>query len=89
MSTTLHPTGSRIIATREEAVTQTASGILLGDAKKQERPVVATVVSGGPDVMSIEMGDKIVYKEFAATDITHENVDYIIIEEDDVLAIVE
>lgn len=88
MATTLNPTGSRIIAVRHEAETQTASGIYLGDVKKQERPVIATVQSSGPDVLSIEAGDVIVYKEYAATEFEHDGEKLLIMSEDDVLAIV-
>jgi chaperonin GroES len=88
MSTTLHPTGDRIIAIRDAAETRTASGLYIPESVK-EKPIIATVVSTGTDVVSIEAGDKIVYKEFAATELEHEGTDYIILNEDDVLALID
>ena len=80
----LKPLQDRIIAVKEAAMTQTKSGILLGEAK--ETPVYAVVESVGPDVKTVKVGDKIVYKNYSTTDIKVEDTDYIIVKEEDVLA---
>lgn len=80
----LKPLADRIIAVKEEPMTQTKSGILLGEAK--EKPAYAVVESVGPDVKSIKPGDKIVYKNYSTTDVKLDNTDYIIVKEEDVLA---
>ena len=80
----LKPLSDRIVAKKEEEVTQTKSGILLGEAK--EKPAYAVVESVGPDVKSIKPGDKIVYKNYSTTDVKLDNTDYIIVKEEDVLA---
>lgn len=80
----LKPLQDRIVAVKEEAMTQTKSGILLGEAK--EKPAYAVVESIGPDVKTVKVGDKIVYKNYSTTDIKVENTDYIIVKEEDVLA---
>lgn len=88
MGTTLTPTATRIIAIRDKAEEKTASGLYIPETTK-ERPAIATVQTSGPDVISLETGDRIVYKEYSATELKHEGLDYIIIEEDDVLAVIE
>ena len=80
----LKPLSDRIVAKKEEEVTQTKSGILLGEAK--EKPAYAVVESVGPDVKVVQKGDKIVYKNYSTTDIKLDDTDYIIVKEEDVLA---
>lgn len=80
----LKPLQDRIVAVKEEAMAQTKSGILLGEAK--EKPAYAVVESIGPDVKTVKVGDKIVYKNYSTTDIKVEDTDYIIVKEEDVLA---
>lgn len=87
MSTPIKPLADRVVAVREVAKTQTASGIYLPDNAK-EKPVVAEVKAVGPDVKGIKVGDKIIYKEYSTTELTIDNVEYLIVKEEDVLATV-
>jgi chaperonin GroES len=87
MSTPIKPLADRIVAIREEAKTQTASGIYLPDTAK-EKPVVATVEAIGPDVKGIKKGDRIVYKDYTTTELKIDGIEYIIVKEEDVLATV-
>lgn len=80
----LKPLADRVVAVKEEPMTQTKSGILLGEAK--ETPAYAVVESVGPDVKTIKKDDKIVYKNYSTTDIKIDDTDYIILKEEDVLA---
>lgn len=87
MSTPIKPLADRVVAVREEARTQTASGIYLPDNAK-EKPVLAVVKAVGPDVKGIKQGDKIVYKEYSPTELTIDGTEYLIVKEEDVLATV-
>ncbi len=87
MSTPIKPLADRVVAVREEAKTQTASGIYLPDNAK-EKPVLAEVKAVGPDVKGIKVGDKIVYKEYSTTELTIDSTEYLIVKEEDVLATV-
>ena len=80
----LKPLQDRIIAVKEEPMTQTKSGILLGEAK--EKPAYAVVESVGPDVKTVKKGDKIIYKNYSTTDVKIDDTEYIIVKEEDVLA---
>ena len=80
----LNPLSDRVVAKKEQPMTQTASGILLGEAK--EKPAYAVVESVGPDVKTIKKGDKIIYKEYSATEVSINDVDYYIVKEEDILA---
>ena len=85
MSQPLTPLADRVIATREEAATRTASGLYLPDSAK-EKAIVAVVEAVGPEVKSLKKGDRIVYKEYTTTEIKVDNKEYLIVKEEDVLA---
>ena len=75
VSTPIKPLGDRVVAVREEAKTQTASGIYLPDNAK-EKPVVAEVKAVGGDVKNVKVGDRIVYKEYSVPSIFKSVVEY-------------
>ncbi|GHU08016.1 10 kDa chaperonin [Alphaproteobacteria bacterium] len=85
--TPITPIGERVVAVAIEAENKTASGLYLPDGAK-EKSKVARVVAVGKDVKSVKADDKIVYKEYATTDVKIGGVDYIILKEEDVLATV-
>lgn len=83
----LKPLGDRVVAKKEAPQTMTKSGILLGEAK--EAPSYAVVESVGPEVKTIKKGDKIVYKQYSTTEVKLDETDYIILKEEDTLAILQ
>lgn len=88
MSSPIKPLGDRVVAIKEEAKTQTASGILLPEVAK-EQPVVAEVVAIGEDIKNIKTGDKIVYTEYRAADLKINNKNYLILKAEDILGIIK
>lgn len=81
---TIKPLHSFVVAKKEQAKTATASGILLGSAK--EAPVYAVVEATGPEVKHLKTGDKIIFKEYATTNVKLDNTEYLILKEEDILA---
>lgn len=88
MNTPIKPLADRVVAVREEARTQTASGIYLPDSSR-ERPLVAVVQAVGDGVEHVKTGDKIVYKEYSTTELKVDGVEYLIVREEDILATVQ
>ncbi len=80
----IKPLADRVVAKKEAATTTTASGILLGEAK--EKSNLAIIESVGPDVKAVKKGDKIIYRDYSATEIKVNNEEYLIIKEEDILA---
>ena len=80
----IKPLKSHIVSKKDQPVSTTKSGILLGEAK--ESPAYAVVESVGPEVKTVKKGDKIIYKEFSTSNIKLDGTDYIIVAEEDVLA---
>ncbi len=92
----LKPLGDRIVVKALEAQDKTKSGLVLPDSAK-EKPQEGKVIAVGPGrlldeggVKSLEVknGDRVLYGKYAGTEISLEGTDYLILREEDVLAIV-
>ena len=74
----------------------TRGGIILTGTAK-EKPTVAEVISVGPGgnvdgkdiTMTVKPGDKVITSQYAGTKVTLESVEYIVVRQSDILAIVE
>jgi chaperonin GroES len=73
------------------AETKTASGIFIPDTAK-EKPQKGTVVAVGngnkDHEMTVKVGDTVLYGKYAGTELKLEGTDYLIMREDDILAII-
>lgn len=87
MSVPVKPLKDRIVAVKEEPQTKTASGLYLPEAAK-EKPAEAKVVAVGKDVTEVKVGDKIIFKEYSHTTVKVDKKEYLIVNEEDVLATV-
>ena len=85
MSSTITPLADRVVATREKTEAKTVSGLYLPDSAK-EKPAYAVIESVGPEVKTLKKGDKIVFKEYATTELKIDSTEYLIIKEEDILA---
>ena len=92
----LKPLGDRLVVKQAEAQEKTKSGIILPDTAK-EKPQEAKVVAVGPGkllddggvkALEVKNGDRVLYGKYAGTEVTIEGTDYLILREEDVLAIV-
>ena len=83
----LKPMADNILLKQSEAAETTASGIILASTK--EKPAIYEVMSAGPDVKDIKAGDKVVVGNFVGSDLKLDGVEYIIVKQSDILAIVE
>lgn len=92
----LVPLGDKVVIKQLEAEEKTKSGIILTTQSK-EKPQEATVIAVGPggligdvDVkMVLKEGDRVVYSKYAGTEIKFEGETYIVIRQNDILAVVE
>ena len=93
---TLKPLSNRVVIKFAEAEEKTQSGIIL-TASAQEKPQVAQIVAVGPGKiedgktvpMTVKVGDKIITSKYAGTSVKFDGVEYTILSEDDIFAIVE
>ena len=92
----LKPLGNRVVLKQQEAEEKTKSGIILPDSAK-EKPQEAVVVAVGPGIetdgkkteMQVKEGDKVIYSEYAGTNVKLEDTEYIVVSQNDIIAIVE
>ena len=92
----LTPLADRVILKMVEAEETTKSGIILTPSAK-EKPSVAEVVSVGPGgmvdgcdvVMTVKVGDKVITDKYAGTKVNLDKVEYVVVRQSDILAIVE
>lgn len=83
----LKPLSDRVIVKRLEAEAKTASGIVLPDSAK-EKPEQGEVIACGKDVKEVKKGDKIIFGKYSPTEVKLEGTEYLVIKEEDVLAII-
>ena len=91
MSLNIKPISDRVVIAPLAAETTTASGIIIPDTAK-EKPQKGTVVAVGngskDHTMTVKVGDTVLYGKYAGTELKLEGTDYLIMREDDILAII-
>lgn len=92
----LVPLGDRVVLKQLVAEETTKSGIVLPGQNK-EKPQQAEVVAVGPGgcvdgkevKMEVKVGDQVIYSKYAGTDVKIEEEEYIIVKQNDILAILQ
>ncbi len=92
----LVPIADRVVLKMVEAEETTKSGIILTGSAK-EKPQIAEVVAVGPGgkidgkevVMTVKAGDKVITSKYSGTEIKLDGTEYVIVRQDDILAIVK
>ena len=92
----LIPLADRVVLKMVEAEETPKGGIILTGSAK-EKPSVAEVISVGPGgnvdgkdiVMNVKVGDKVITSQYSGSKVTLEDVEYVVVRQSDILAIVE
>ena len=92
----IKPLSDRVLIKMKESEETTKSGIILSGGSK-EKPQVAEVIEVGPgqkidgelQEMYVKKGDNIIVSKYAGTEVKYEGEEYLIVKQDDILAIVE
>lgn len=91
MALNIKPLADRVLIEPLPAETKTASGIFIPDTAK-EKPQRGTVVAFGKGTkdheMTVQLGDTVLYGKYAGTELKLEGKDYLMMREDDILAII-
>ena len=92
----LIPLADRVVLKSIEAEEVTKGGIVLtGNAK--EKPVMAEIIAVGPGgvvdgkeiTMNVHVGEKVIYQKYAGTEVKLDKEEYIVVRQNDILAVVE
>jgi chaperonin GroES len=92
----LRPLGDRVVLKRGEVEEKTASGLFIAGASK-EQPQYAEVVAVGPGAlvdgkrvpMDVKVGDKVFFAKYGGSEIKLDGVEYIVIGQSDIMAVIE
>ncbi len=92
----LKPLADRVVLKNVEAEETTKSGIILTGSAK-EKPVISEVIAVGPGgnvdgkdvVMHVKKGDKVIFSKYAGTEVKLDGQEYVIVKQNDILAVVE
>jgi chaperonin GroES len=91
------PLNDRVLVKRTEELTVTKGGIVIPDTAK-EKPIEGKVVAAGPGKMSdqgqrmtlqVKEGDKVLFGKYSGTEIKVEGEEFLMMREEDILAIIE
>jgi len=84
------PLANRVLIEREEETNTTASGIIIPDNAK-EKPLQGKVIAVGPDAKDegISEGDTVVFAKYSGNEIILDDTEYLILNSDEILGIVE
>lgn len=92
----IKPLQDRVVIKMIENEETTKSGIILSSGAK-EKPQIAEIIEVGPGLevegkiikMNVKKGDKVIVSKYAGTEVKYDGNDYIIVKQDDILAIIE
>ncbi len=92
----IKPLVDRVLIKMKESEETTKSGIILSSGSK-EKPQIAEVlavgegqvIDGKKQEMYIRVGDKVIVSKYSGTEVKYEGQDYIIVKQEDILAVVE
>jgi chaperonin GroES len=87
----IKPLADRVLVEPAAAEEKTAAGIIIPDTAK-EKPQKGTIVAVGTgkkdEPMTVKIGDQVLYGKYAGTEITIEGVNYLIMRESDIVAVI-
>ena len=93
---TVKPLGDRVVLKQLVAEETTKSGIVLPGQSK-EKPQQAEVIAVGPGgvvegkevKMEVKVGDQVIYSKYAGTEVKLDEDEYIIVKQNDILAVIQ
>ena len=85
----IKPLGERVLIKQTEQKEVTKSGIVLPGTASKEKPIIGEVLAVGSKIEEVKVGDKVIFEKYSGTEVKDGEESYLILEKDNVLAIVE
>ena len=93
---TIKPLADKVVVKKLQAEETTKSGIILSSGA-QQKPQIAEIIAVGPGgivdgneiKMEVKVGEKVIIRDYAGTNVKRDGEEYIIVRQDDIAAIVE
>jgi chaperonin GroES len=83
------PLGNRVLVQIPEEKTQTDSGIFLPDSSDKDAPTQAVVVAISEWIKNLNVGDKVVYAKYAGTELNIDGINYLVLEDKDIMGVLK
>ncbi len=93
---TLKPLNDRVLVKRLESEEKTAGGLYIPDTAK-EKPSKGEIIAAGPGkvaddgkrvAMEVKVGDAVLFNKYAGTEVKIDGTEYLVMREDDILAVI-
>lgn len=93
----LKPLGNRVLLEVQEEEQTTASGIVLPDSAKDKQQTATVVAVGEGKLLDngerlpleVSVGDKVVFEQYAGTELKHDGVEYLVLKDTDIIAVAD
>lgn len=85
----IKPLGERVLIKQTEQEEVTKSGIVLPGTASKEKSIIGEVLAVGSKIEEVKVGDKVIFEKYSGTEVKDGEESYLILEKDNVLAIVE
>lgn len=88
--TTIKPLGENILVQPQKSEKKTDSGIFLPETSSEARPSMGEVIAiGESDKIKVKVGQTVVYARYGGSEIKLSGEEYLIVKNEDVLAVLE
>lgn len=89
-ASSVRPLGKNVLVKPEKADKKTETGIYLPESANEEKPQQGKVIAiGESEKITVKKGQKVIFKRYSGTDLKIEGEEYLIVQIEDIIAVVE
>ncbi len=85
----IKPLGKRVLIQEVKQEEVTKSGIVLPGTASKEKPITGEILAIGNEVSEVKVGEKVIYEKYTGTEVKDGDVEYLLIDMKNILAVVE
>lgn len=85
----IKPLGKRVLIQEVKQEEVTKSGIVLPGMASKEKPITGEILAIGNEVSEVKVGEKVIYEKYTGTEVKDGDVEYLLIDMKNILAVVE
>lgn len=85
----IKPLGKRVLIQEVKQEEVTKSGIVLPGTASKEKPIIGQVLAVGNEVSEVKVGEKVIYEKYTGTEVKDGDIEYLLIDMKNILAVVE
>jgi len=95
-SCNIRPLSDRIVVQPKELESKTAGGIIIPDTADKDKPMRGTIIAigngkyidGKLQPLQVKVGEEVLFGKYAGTNFKHDNTEFLIMREEDVLGVI-